>query len=49
MVSYYYGDFHPYTPYGLENNIWMAWQFNNPELGKGSQKLNIYLLKSHIQ
>ncbi len=35
IVSYYYGDFYPLTPYSLENNVWMAWQFNCPEIGEG--------------
>jgi alpha-galactosidase len=35
IVSYYYGDFYPLTPYSLENNVWIAWQFNKPESGEG--------------
>ena len=29
------GDFHPLTPYRLEGDVWMAWQFNLPEAGRG--------------
>ena len=35
IVDYYYGDFYPLTPYSLENNVWIAWQFNMPESGEG--------------
>jgi alpha-galactosidase len=35
IVSLYYGDFYPLTPYSLENDVWMAWQFDQPELGTG--------------
>jgi alpha-galactosidase len=34
-VANYYGDFWPLTPYRLENNVWMAWQFDRPEAGEG--------------
>lgn len=29
------GDYYPLTPYSLENNVWMAWQFDRPEVGLG--------------
>jgi hypothetical protein len=29
------GDFHPLTPYRLDGDIWMAWQFDLPEAGRG--------------
>ena len=32
---YYIGDFYPLTPYSLENDVWMAWQFNRPDIGEG--------------
>ena len=35
MIKYYDGDFYPLTPYSLERNVWMAWQFNQPETGEG--------------
>jgi alpha-galactosidase len=34
-VSNYYGDFWPLTSYSLENNAWIAWQFDRPETGEG--------------
>jgi len=34
-ANLYFGDFHPLTPYSLEASQWMAWQFNEPEVGRG--------------
>lgn len=31
----YYGDYYPLTPYSLEKNVWIAWQFNLPKKGTG--------------
>lgn len=31
----YYGDYYPLTPYSLEKNVWIAWQFDLPEEGRG--------------
>jgi alpha-galactosidase len=31
----YSGDFYPLTPYSLSNHVWMAWQFDRPDQGKG--------------
>ena len=31
----YLGDYYPLTPYSLANDIWMAMQFDRPDLGKG--------------
>jgi alpha-galactosidase len=31
----YLGDFYPLTPYSLQNDTWMAWQFDRPESGEG--------------
>jgi alpha-galactosidase len=31
----YLGDFYPLTPYSLERDVWMVWQFDNPEEGHG--------------
>ena len=31
----YTGDYYPLTPYSLENDVWMAWQFDRPDLGQG--------------
>jgi len=33
--DYYTGDFYPLTPYSLENDVWMAWQFNRSDIGAG--------------
>jgi alpha-galactosidase len=29
------GDFYPLTPYGLGEDMWLAWQFDSPESGEG--------------
>jgi alpha-galactosidase len=34
-AKYYLGDYYPLTDYSLENDVWMAWQFNCPETGEG--------------
>ncbi|MBI2929317.1 MAG: alpha-galactosidase [Verrucomicrobia bacterium] len=31
----YFGDFYPLTPYSFTQDAWMAWQFDQPEKGKG--------------
>jgi alpha-galactosidase len=31
----YLGDFYPLTPYGLANDVWLAWQYDRPEAGSG--------------
>jgi len=31
----YFGDYYPLTSYSLEKNVWMAWQFDRPDLGEG--------------
>jgi alpha-galactosidase len=31
----YYGDYYPLTPYSMDKNVWMAWQFDRPEVGRG--------------
>ena len=35
VASYYHGDYYPLTPYSLSENIWMAWQFNQPDGAAG--------------
>ena len=35
VQPYYFGDYYPLTPYSLENNVWMAWQYARPEQGDG--------------
>jgi alpha-galactosidase len=31
----FYGDFYPLSRYSLEEDVWMAWQFDRPDLGEG--------------
>ncbi len=31
----FYGDFYPITPYALNADVWMAWQYDRPAMGKG--------------
>ncbi len=31
-----YGDYYPLTGYSLDDGVWIAWQFDNPELGTGA-------------
>ena len=33
--SCYYGDFYPLTPYTLDDDLWMGWQFHRPDTGEG--------------
>lgn len=35
VADCYVGDFYPLTPYSVEKDTWMAWQFNRPEMGDG--------------
>jgi alpha-galactosidase len=35
VASLMLNDFYPLTPYSLKLDQWIAWQFNNPELGNG--------------
>ena len=35
VADYYYGDYYPLTPYSLESDVWMAWQFDRPDLSAG--------------
>ncbi|WP_428303608.1 alpha-galactosidase [Lacipirellula sp.] len=30
-----FGDYYPLTPYSLDNNVWIAWQFNAPSSRQG--------------
>ncbi len=32
---YYLGDYYPLTPYSTQNDVWMAWRFDRPDLGGG--------------
>lgn len=35
VEPYLLADYYPLTPYSLEKNVWMAWQFDRPESGGG--------------
>ncbi len=35
VQPYLLGDFYPLTPYSLQNNVWIAWQYDQPELDGG--------------
>jgi alpha-galactosidase len=35
VEPYLLGDFYPLTPYSLDNDVWMAWQFDRPEMREG--------------
>jgi len=35
VADYYLGDYYPLTPYSTANDVWIAWQFNRPDLGEG--------------
>ena len=31
----YLGDYYPLTPHSTDNDAWLVWQFNRPEIGEG--------------
>ena len=31
----YWGDYYPLTPYSMNDDVWVAWQFDRPERGQG--------------
>ena len=35
VCEYMLGDYYPLTSYSLENTVWMAWQFDRPDLREG--------------
>jgi len=35
VKQYFLGDFYPLTPYSVSNNVWLAYQFDRPDLGQG--------------
>ncbi len=35
VVDYYFGDFHPLSEYSTADSVWMAWQFDRPDLAAG--------------
>ncbi|HPG70277.1 MAG TPA: NPCBM/NEW2 domain-containing protein [Candidatus Hydrogenedentes bacterium] len=36
LAPSFYGDFYPLTPYSLDEDVWMAWQYDCPERGGGA-------------
>jgi len=36
LSRFYYGDYHPLTPYTQDDKAWIAWQFDVPEQGEGA-------------
>jgi len=34
-----HGDYYPLTPYSRSNSVWMAWQFDRPDLGEGHAQI----------
>jgi len=35
VADYYFGDFYPLASYSTADDVWMAWQFDRPDLGAG--------------
>jgi len=35
VTPYYFGDFYPLTSCSREKDVWIAWQFDRPDLGEG--------------
>jgi alpha-galactosidase len=35
IADYYYGDYYPLAPYSTDQDCWLAWQYDRPELGEG--------------
>jgi alpha-galactosidase len=35
IAPYYTGDYYPLTSYSLDNEFWIGWQFDRPDLGEG--------------
>jgi alpha-galactosidase len=35
IAPHYRGDYYPLTPYSMDDNVWVAWQFDRPEPGQG--------------
>jgi alpha-galactosidase len=36
MAPFFFGDYYPLTSYSLKNDVWMAWQYDRPDLGEGA-------------
>ncbi len=35
VAPYYWGDYYPLTSFSTTADVWMAWQFDKPEIGEG--------------
>ena len=35
IAKYYSGDYYPLTTHSLDDSVWMAWQFDRPDLNAG--------------
>lgn len=35
VAPFFYGDYYPLTPYSREEYVWIAWQFDRPDLASG--------------
>jgi len=35
VSPYFAGDFYPLTPYSTAQDVWLAWQYDRPDLGEG--------------
>ena len=35
VQPYFFGDYYPLTPWSLDNGVWMAWQYDRPDLSSG--------------
>jgi alpha-galactosidase len=35
VAPYFLGDYYPLTSYSAANDVWIAWQFDRPDLGEG--------------
>lgn len=35
IQKYFYGDYYPLTEYSTSRDVWLAWQFDCPEIGEG--------------
>ncbi len=36
IAPHFYGDYYPLLPYSRDDEQWMAWQFNRPDLREGT-------------
>ena len=52
VAQYYNSDYYVLSPYSLDDDVWMAWQFNQPETGEGMvqafRRPNSYTVKAEF-